>query len=130
MKSPEVKENFIRLRAEGHSFSAISEMLDVSKPTLQTWAKEFSSTIEALTVAKTEFLLKEFTTVKEARLRLLGEQIERVRDELANRDLSEVSTDKLYVVLLKLCELHGKEMDSLSLALDGSLNTKFRKISA
>ena len=48
-----------------------------------------------------EALQEEFFLLKEGRIRLLGEQLQRLRQELANRDLSSVPTDKLMELLLK-----------------------------
>ena len=39
--------------------------------------------------------------LKEGRITLLGEQLLRLRGELAGRDLTEVATDKLLELLLK-----------------------------
>lgn len=46
MKNNSIKENFIRLRAEGNSLNAISKELNTSKPTLIKWEKEFEKEIK------------------------------------------------------------------------------------
>ena len=48
-----------------------------------------------------EALQAEFFVVKEGRIRLLGEQLKRLRAELAGRDLADVPTDKALDLLLK-----------------------------
>ena len=128
MKSLEDKEKFIQLRANGHSYQAISSMINVSEPTLYQWSKEFSQSIKTLKTMREEAIYQEFAATKEARIRLLGEQIERVKEELSTRDLTYISTEKLYVILLKLVELQCKEVDSLAVANSGILRLERKNI--
>jgi hypothetical protein len=46
-------------------------------------------------------LQAEFFVLKEGRITLLGEQLQRLCGELASRDLTELPTDKLLELLLK-----------------------------
>jgi hypothetical protein len=48
-----------------------------------------------------EALQEQFFLLKEGRITLLGEQLQRLRGELACRDLTEVPTDKIFELLIK-----------------------------
>lgn len=48
MHTQETKNQFIELRANGHSFDTIAEKLNVSKQTLLRWARDFDSEIRSL----------------------------------------------------------------------------------
>jgi hypothetical protein len=48
-----------------------------------------------------EALQEQFFLLKEGRIRFLGEQLLRLRGELAGRDLADVPTDRLFELLLK-----------------------------
>ena len=43
----------------------------------------------------------EYFLLKEGRITLLGEQLQRLRGELASRDLTDLSTDKILELLLR-----------------------------
>lgn len=91
----EIKKKFIDLRTEGLSFQKISEQINVSKPTLMVWEKEFNSDIKELRFIKLEALKNEFQMGKEARIKYLGEIHKKMLDELESRDFSDISTNKL-----------------------------------
>ena len=48
-----------------------------------------------------ESLQEEYFLLREGRIRLLGEQLLRLRSDLASRDLTEVPTDRILELLLK-----------------------------
>lgn len=97
----ELQRQFVELRAKGFSLSRCAKELGVSKTTLATWQHDLEAEIASLKAIELEALQEEFYLSKEARIRLFGEQIATLRQELATRDLSEVATDKLLELLLK-----------------------------
>jgi ABC-type phosphate transport system auxiliary subunit len=97
----ELKAAFIEARAKGLSYTTIAADLRVSKSTLANWSQELEAEIASLKAMELEALYEQFYLLKEGRLRLLGEQLERIKVEAISRDLSEVSTDKLLDLLLK-----------------------------
>ena len=52
MKTKDQKEKFIQLRAEGNSFDKISDILNISKPTLINWNIDFSKEIDIILIRK------------------------------------------------------------------------------
>jgi hypothetical protein len=97
----ELKADFVQLRAKGLPYVRIAERLGVAKSTLANWNAELEAQIASARAMELEALQEEFFLLKEGRIRLLGEQLQRLRQELANRDLSSVPTDKLLELLLK-----------------------------
>jgi transposase len=116
MKSIEVKEQFIQLRAEGLSYQAIAETLKVSKQTLIEWSKDCQIEIHNFKSVRLEGLYEQYCATKEARIKLIGELLEKVRVELCGRDLSKVRTEWLYDIALKLTDAQNKERDNLTFA--------------
>lgn len=97
----ELKRHFVELRAKGYSLARCAERLHVSKSTLATWQQDLEAQIASLKAIELEALQEEFFVAKEGRLRLLGEQVKALREELETRTLSDVPTDKLLDILLK-----------------------------
>ena len=48
MKPQEIKKEYVRLRAEGKSYSVIAEQLHISKSTCTKWERELSAQINEL----------------------------------------------------------------------------------
>jgi transposase len=92
---------FVELRARGWSLRRCAEAIGVSKSTLATWSHELEAEIASLKAMELEALYEQFYMSKERRIQVFGEQIDSLREELATRDLSEVSTEKLLELLLK-----------------------------
>lgn len=105
----DVKDQFIELRAKGNTFSSIAEQLDVSKPTLIEWAKEFQFDIENRKALEIEALQQKYFATWEQRLEFLGTEFEKINEEIQKRDYAEMSKKELYEVALKL-QTQLKEM--------------------
>ena len=101
------------MRAEGKSYHAISEQIGVSKTTLIDWAKKLQTEVKNLKTIRLESLYEQYHMTKEARIKLLGEQLERVSKEIADRSLTDISADKLFDIFLKLGEAQNKEKEKL-----------------
>ena len=97
----ELKAEFIQLRAKGLPYVRIAERLGVAKSTLANWNAELEAEIASARAMELEALQAEFFVLKEGRITILGEQLQRLRGELANRDLTEVPTERLLELLLK-----------------------------
>jgi hypothetical protein len=102
MRDKEARERFMVLRAQNNSYAAIERELGVTKKTLIAWGRECREEIENLEAIEYEALQEEYALTAQARVELFGEELRRVRNELATRDLSELSTPKLYDLLVKL----------------------------
>jgi len=101
MEPIETKNKFIELRAKGYSFDKIAKELGKAKQTLIDWSKELEEEIANLKALELEALYEEFYLLKEDRLRRLGKILKSIEDQLLDRDLSEVATDRLLDLLLK-----------------------------
>jgi len=102
MKDNKTKERFIELRAEGWSFNRIAKKLGVSKQTLLSWSREFEYEIGNLREVELESLREKFYLTKQARIEFFGKQLERIKQALDQRKLTELSTVKLFDLLIKM----------------------------
>ena len=101
MKSAETRRQFIELRAQGLSFSKISETIGVSKQSLVDWAKVFSTLIANLKMIEQEELLEKYYALKSKRVELFGQRLNAVKDELDKRSLENVPTAELHELLFR-----------------------------
>lgn len=97
----DLKLQFVALRAKGWSYAKISKKLRVAKGTLANWHQEFEEEIASLKAMELEALQERYYLAKEGRIKLLGEQIKAIQQELKSRPLSDVPTDKLLDILLR-----------------------------
>ena len=66
-----------------------------------------------------EALHEEYFLLKEGRIRLLGEQLRAIREEVRSRDLSDVDTVKLHDLMLRYFdELKGEYTESRPLTTE------------
>jgi hypothetical protein len=118
----ELKADFVQLRAKGLPYLRIAERLGVAKSTLANWNAELEAQIASARAMELEALQDEFFLLKEGRIRLLGEQLQRLRQELTNRDLSSVPTDKLMELLLKYQATLKEEFVEVRPLSDGEMS--------
>ena len=100
----EIQQQFIELRAKGNSYNRIAGKLGVSKGTLIEWSKQLSIEVSNLKNIETEALMEKHKMAKSHQMEILGTQLVKIRTELEKRDLSDVSTDKLVTMELKLLD--------------------------
>jgi transposase len=109
MADLEKQKQFIHLRATGKSYQKISEELGVSKHTLIKWGKELVFEISNAHALELEALQDEYYMLKERRIKLFGDKLKAISEELENRDLSDIQTDKLFDLFFKMYRLLEKE---------------------
>lgn len=115
MKPAETKTEFIKLRAEGKSYSFIGEKLSISKDTCHRWEQELSEAIADLKREQMEELYTAYKMTKEARIKRLGDTLESIDTALAQVDLRTVPPEKLLDFKLKYTEaLRGEYTGSQS----------------
>ena len=100
----EVQNQFVELRAKGNSYDNIAKTLGVSKSTLLSWSKDLSMAINNERNVAMDAIYEKHKLAKQHQMEMLGIQLGKVREELEKRDLSEVSTDKLVTMQLKLLD--------------------------
>lgn len=98
----EQQQEFVELRAKGWSYRKIAKRLKVSVTTLTNWARLFDREIASLKAIELEGLQESYYMAKEARIKMLGDQLKAIRAELGKRDLTDISTDRLLELLLKI----------------------------
>ncbi len=109
MKPAELKQEYIKLRAEGRSYSYITEKLHISKSTCTKWEQTLGAEIAQLKREELNTLYDSYHMKKEARIKKLGDTLERVEDALDSIDLKEVAPEKLLDFKLKYTEALQKE---------------------
>jgi IS30 family transposase len=101
MELIDTKQQFIELRAKGYSFDKIAKELGKAKQTLIDWSKEFKEEIANLKALELEALYESYYLLKENRIQTFGGLLNRLKEEVLSRDLSDVPTDKLLDLFLK-----------------------------
>lgn len=95
MESLETKEQFVELRAKGHSYDSIARQLGKAKQTLIDWGRELSEEVRNRKALELEALYEKHYLQKEAKLEAYGQLLQRIWGELEKRDLSDIPTAKL-----------------------------------
>jgi predicted XRE-type DNA-binding protein len=97
MKIEIKKQQFITMRVEGNSFEQIAKSLSIEKPNLIQWNKE-RETRNAINEGLAIRLNDEVRTLemgKQNRLSAMLKIYKKVINEIEQRDLSDIATDKL-----------------------------------
>ncbi|MEM5007409.1 hypothetical protein ABEP42_13950 [Priestia megaterium] len=94
-------EKFMELRAKGKSFNQIAQQLKVGKQTLIDWNKEFKEEVANRKAVEIEALQEKYFLTVQKSIEFYGSKIQRLETELKHRELLEVSTEKLFELLLK-----------------------------
>ena len=129
MNDVQKQVNFIQMRAMGISFAKISEKLGISKPTLIKWSKDFELEIQNLRTIEQEALREQYLITKEKRIQMLGESLDKVKQEIAKRDFSEITTEKLLFINIKLLqEIKAEETSSLLFMERGQVDIDFSEL--
>jgi len=97
----DLKLQFVALRAKGWSYIKIARRLKVSKGTLTNWSRELEEEIASLKAMELEALFESYFLLKEARVKLLGDQIKAIQRELKGRKLEDIPTETLLLLLLR-----------------------------
>ena len=101
MKPQDQKAEFIRLRAEGKSYTAISKALGIAKDTCGKWEQDFKQQISGLKAAQLNELYDAYFMTREARIKKLGGTLKDIDKALTHADLSEMAPEKLLDYKLK-----------------------------
>lgn len=125
MKNLEDRENFIRLRAEGKSYRQIQKELGIALATCNSWEQEYKDKIAELKGDRMQELYNTYYMTKEARIKKLGDTLNKINEALEGADLSTVSPEKLLDYKLKYVDaLKGEYVDTSHNALEGDFTAK------
>lgn len=113
-KSRTTQIEFIKKRALGKSFDKISKELKVHRNTLLQWNREFEGQISNLENIELESLYDQYKMTAIHRIEYIGEIQEKLLKELYKRDLKDIKTDRLLMMIIqtsdKLDELKKKQL--------------------
>src|SRR5437867_4170746 len=102
MYTKEKIDKFRELRARGWSLGHIATELDVSKRTLVDWNREYAKEVESFRTLERELLKEKFIASREEELNDLHRLQKDIADELGNRQLKYIDTEKLFRLSVEL----------------------------
>lgn len=114
---------FIELRAQGLSYAAISEKINVSKPTLLGWANEFDYLIKEQRACELQALLDRYKVAKMARVDTFAKLMSAIQAEIdgviKDKQLSSIPAEKLLAMALTLDKRLQEEVTDNTLQVGG-----------
>ena len=123
MKDRDTQLAFIKARAEGKSYSTISKELGIAKATCTNWEKTFKEEIGELRQEQLDELYAAYGMKREARIKALGETIQRLDKAIAEKPLEELPVDKLLDLRLKYGrEIKAEYKEPVALDTDDTLD--------
>lgn len=102
-------EKFIELRAKGYSYDTICKKLKKGKKTLLNWGKRLEKEIENHKSLELECLYEQYALDKRNRIKKHAELLNKLNDEIDNRDLDKIATEKLISLYASIWEKLSKE---------------------
>jgi hypothetical protein len=93
---------FIELRAEGRSFDEIAKRMNISKPTLIKWGKEFKDKIEEVSKVIGEQFIIEQKIKRTLRAQKLSEELDKAYEALKKTDYKNMSKKDLINIIEKI----------------------------
>lgn len=102
MHTPEIRQKFIERRAQGWTLVRIANELGVAKSTLVEWSRQLRFELQNQCALQLDDLQNRLLGPPQQRATALAERLATVEDELRKRDLSELSTPRLYALAASL----------------------------
>jgi orotate phosphoribosyltransferase-like protein len=121
MKNLNKRQEFIRLRGMGESYSSISKEIGISKQTLLKWSEKYAHELSQAKLKVLDNIIEEYDIAKSGRLKIIAKDMLRLDAELSKRDFSSISTFKLMGIKLKALEVAGNILDAKRVEVGGSL---------
>lgn len=100
----------IELRAQGYSYARIASTMGIGKQTAVDVCKENEEKVAALKALEFEELYEKLKINAEERIRSHAAVLEKIRQEIEERDLSDVPTEKLIDLFMKESAALREEM--------------------
>lgn len=116
------KNDFILLRAEGRSYSFITQKLAISKTTCIKWNKELEEKILEQKKDNLTELYKTYNLTKEARIERLGTTLQKIDSALEKVDYSTIAPEKLLDFKLKYTQALKDEYKPFNMAYSNMQN--------
>jgi hypothetical protein len=102
MHTPEVRQKFIERRAQGWTLVRIASELGVARSTLIEWSRQLRFEIQNQCAIELDDLQNRLLGPTQQRATALAERLATVESELRKRDLSQLSTPRLYALSASL----------------------------
>jgi len=96
------KQKFISLRAEGISFDEISDRINISKPTLIKWSKEFEDEIREIQKIADERFIFEEKIKRKNRAKRIRNELEKAYKALEKTNYDKLSKKEIIQIVDKL----------------------------
>lgn len=107
----EMKDKFVELRASGVTMADATKQLGINYNTGLNWERNLKERIEAYRAIHMEELQEKYLISKEKRIELFGERFLAITEELKKRDLSEISTPKLFEMMIRCMKVLEDETE-------------------
>ncbi len=102
MHTPEIRQKFIERRAQGWTLVRIASELGVAKSTLVEWSRKLRFELQNQCALELDDLQNRLLGPRQQRAAALAERLAGVENELRKRDLSQLSTPRLYALSVSL----------------------------
>ena len=109
MKSDEVREKFIELRAQGYGYSHIAKELGISKSTCFEWNKEMRYRVDEARDARLLDLYEQYDLSREARIKQLNKILGKIDSAIDAADFTSLSVKDLLEIRTKYASLLSAE---------------------
>ena len=107
----EIKDRFVEMRASGMTLAKAADELGIARNTALNWETDLKERIEAQRAIHIEELQEKYLISKVKRIELFGERLLAINEELKKRDLSEVSTPKLFEMMIRCMKALDGEIE-------------------
>ena len=98
------QQTFVEMRARGNSFDTIAKKLGVSKGTLVNWSKALRQEVDNARAMEQESIIEQYQITRAHQLELLGQQLAKIKKEVAGRNFTDVPTERLITTQIKLLD--------------------------
>ena len=109
MKSDEVREKFVELRAGGYGYSRIAKELGISKSTCFEWNKEMRYRVDEARDARLLDLYEMYNITKEAKIKQLHNILSKIDNAIDAADFTSLSLKDLLEIRTKYASLLSAE---------------------
>ena len=109
MKTFDVKEKFIQMRAEGKSLASIAKQLEMSQTTCKKWEKECKASIAEQRAAELDALYEQYHMTRRARIERMASKLQEIEKRLEEADYGKTDPARLLDVWLKYSQALKEE---------------------
>jgi hypothetical protein len=109
---------YVERRQAGESIQALSDSLYVAESLCLEWEQAHKKEIEQSRFLQTGNLLREKGLTRVNRIETMSKILDKINSEIDRRDFSDIPTDKLIILGVKLQEFMKVEIQSSSIEID------------